>query len=66
MIGFAEGMAKLTYGTEITDGITSIEAIPNSKPSIYTLDGTKINQITGNGVYIIKSNGKTKKVVIKK
>ena len=66
MIGFAEGMAKLTYGTEMTDGITSIEAIPDSKPSIYTLDGTKINQITGNGVYIIKSNGKTKKVVIKK
>lgn len=30
------------------------------------MDGTQVDQISGNGVYIIKSNGKTKKVVIKK
>ena len=42
------------------------EAILDSKPTIYTLDGTKIDQINGNGVYIIKMNGKTKKLVIKK
>lgn len=66
MIGYAEGNAKMTYLGDSATGIAGIEAIPDSKPSIYTLDGTKIDQISGNGVYIIKMNGKTKKVVIKK
>ena len=47
-------------------GISHIETATDSKPAIYTINGTKINSITGSGVYIIKSNGKTKKVVIKK
>lgn len=65
MIGFAEGEPKLTYYDE-TSGISGIEVVPDSKPSIYTLDGTKIDKISGDGIYIIKSNGTTKKVVIKK
>lgn len=66
MIGYAEGKAKMKFVNDTVDGIFSIEAVQDSKPSIYTLDGTKIDQINGNGVYIIKMNGKTKKVVIKK
>lgn len=65
MIGQAEGDPKLTYYDEST-GVTNIEANSDSKPTIYTLDGTKLDKISGNGVYIIKSNGTTKKIVVKK
>lgn len=57
---------KLTFVDEATDGITNIETGSNSQVSIYDLTGKKVNQISGNGVYIIKANGKTQKVVIKK
>lgn len=67
MISFAEGRAKVMFVDDNnTDGISRIELDSDSKPAIYTINGTKINSITGSGVYIIKSNGKTKKVVIKK
>ena len=66
MIGYAEGNATLTFIDPTGSGISRIELIPDSAPAIYTINGTKINSITGSGVYIIKSNGKTKKVVIKK
>lgn len=66
MIPFAEGRAKVMFVDNNTDGISRIELDSDSKPAIYTINGTKINSITGSGVYIIKSNGKTKKVVIKK
>ena len=66
MIGFAEGNATLTFIDPTGSGISHIETATDSKPAIYTINGTKINSITGSGVYIIKSNGKTKKVVIKK
>lgn len=67
MIPFAEGRAKVMFVDDNnTDGISRIELDSDSKPAIYTINGTKINSITGSGVYIIKSNGKTKKVVIKK
>ena len=66
MISYAEGKAKVKFVDENTNGISNIELVPDSAPSIYTINGTKINSITGSGVYIIKSNGKTKKVVIKK
>lgn len=66
MVSYAEGRAKVKFVDNNTDGISRIELIPDSKPAIYTINGTKINSITGSGVYIIKSNGKTKKVVIKK
>ena len=62
----AEGRAKVMFVDNNTDGISRIELDSDSKPAIYTINGTKINSITGSGVYIIKSNGKTKKVVIKK
>ena len=62
----ADSQAKLTYGDPTTTGITNIEATTESNVSIYTVDGKKVNQISGNGVYIIKANGATKKVVIKK
>ncbi len=66
MISYAEGRAKVKFVDNNTDGISRIELDSDSKPAIYTINGTKINSITGSGVYIIKSNGKTKKVVIKK
>lgn len=66
MISYAEGKAKVKFVDDNTNGISNIELVPDSAPSIYTINGTKINSITGSGVYIIKSNGKTKKVVIKK
>lgn len=66
MVTFAEGRAKVMFVDDNTDGISRIELDSDSKPAIYTINGTKINSITGSGVYIIKSNGKTKKVVIKK
>ena len=66
MVSYAEGRAKVKFVDNNTDGISRIELIPDSVPAIYTINGTKINSITGSGVYIIKSNGKTKKVVIKK
>ena len=66
MVSYAEGRAKVKFVDNNTDGISRIELIPDSAPAIYTIYGTKINSITGSGVYIIKSNGKTKKVVIKK
>ena len=66
MVSSAEGRAKVMFVDNNTDGISRIELDSDSKPAIYTINGTKINSITGSGVYIIKSNGKTKKVVIKK
>lgn len=66
MVSYAEGRAKVKFVDNNTDGISHIETATDSKPAIYTINGTKINSITGSGVYIIKSNGKTKKVVIKK
>ena len=66
MISYAEGKAKVKFVDDNTSGISNIELDSDSKPAIYTINGTKINSITGSGVYIIKSNGKTKKVVIKK
>lgn len=66
MISYAEGKAKVKFVDDNTSGISNIELVPDSAPSIYTINGTKINSFTGSGVYIIKSNGKTKKVVIKK
>lgn len=66
MIGYTEGNATLTFIDPTGSGISRIELNSDSKPAIYTINGTKINSITGSGVYIIKSNGKTKKVVIKK
>ena len=66
IISYAEGKAKVKFVDDNTSGISNIELVPDSAPGIYTINGTKINSITGSGVYIIKSNGKTKKVVIKK
>lgn len=66
MVSYAEGRAKVKFVNANTDGISRIELDSDSKPAIYTINGTKINSITGCGVYIIKSNGKAKKVVIKK
>lgn len=66
MVSYAEGRAKVKFVDDNTNGISHIEVVPDSAPAIYTINGTKINSITGSGVYIIKSNGKTKKVVIKK
>lgn len=67
MVSYAEGRAKVKFVDDNnTNGISNIELVPDSALGIYTINGTKINSITGSGVYIIKSNGKTKKVVIKK
>ena len=66
MVSYAEGKAKVKFVDDNTVGINDIELGPDSAADIYTINGTKINSITGSGVYIIKSNGKTKKVFIKK
>ena len=66
MIGYAEGNATLTFIDSTANGINNIDAANDGKMSIFTLDGRKIDQINSNGIYIIKSNGTTKKVVIKK
>lgn len=66
MISSVEGEAKLLFVDEAASGITNVEVASDTKPSIYTIDGRKIDQISGSGVYVIKSNGTTKKVVIKK
>ena len=60
------GATDFTWMDNDATGIWNIEAAGDSKVSIFKMDGTQVNQISGNGVYIIKSNGKTKKVVIKK
>lgn len=65
-ITYTEGEAKLVYA-DPTTGISDIEAAQqDGKVVIYNLNGMKVNQISGNGVYIIKSNGQTKKIVVKK
>lgn len=65
-ITYAEGEAKLVYD-DPTTGISDIKAAQQGgKVVIYNLNGMKVNQISGNGVYIIKSNGQTKKIVVKK
>ena len=66
MVSYAEGKAQVKFVDNNTVGISDIELGPDSAADIYTINGTKINSITGSGVYIIKSNGKTKKVFIKK
>lgn len=60
------GATGFTWMGDDATGIWNIEAAGDNKVSIFKMDGTQVNQISGNGVYIIKSNGKTKKVVIKK
>ena len=60
------GPTDFTWMDNGATGIWNIEAAGDSKVSIFKMDGAQVNQISGNGVYIIKSNGKTKKVVIKK
>ncbi len=60
------GATNFTWMDNEATGIWNIEAAGDSKVSIFKMDGTQVNQISGNGVYIIKSNGKTKKIVVKK
>lgn len=60
------GATDFTWMDNDATGIWNIEAAGDSKVSIFKMDGTQVNQISGNGVYIIKSNGKTKKIVVKK
>ena len=60
------GATGFTWMDDDATGIWNNEAAGDSKVSIFKMDGTQVNQIPGNGVYIIKSNGKTKKVIIKK
>ena len=59
------GTVKMTY-KDVSTGINTIEAISDGKAAIYKADGTKVNQISGAGVYIIKQDGKTKKFIIRK
>ena len=66
MIGYVEGNATVTFIDPTANGINNIDAATDGKMSIFTLDGRKIDQINSNGIYIIKSNGTNKKVVIKK
>ena len=65
-VTYSSENVTMTWVDDATDGIDNIKAATNGNDSIYTIDGRKVNQISGNGVYIIKSNGNSKKVVVKK
>lgn len=60
------GSVKVSYKDGTSTGINSVELFNDGKAEIFKADGTKVNEITGSGLYIIKSNGKTKKVMINK
>ena len=63
---FQRGGGKLTYTDPTATGISSVEVFNDGKAEIFKADGTKVSEITGSGLYIIKAGGKTKKVMIKK
>lgn len=65
-IMYTDGEPKLTFVEAESTGISHIEADADGRKSVYALDGTKLSGITAGGVYIIKQNGKTQKVVVKK
>lgn len=57
---------KFYYKDSTATGISSVELFNDGKAEIFKADGTKVSEISGSGLYIIKSNGKTKKVMINK
>lgn len=63
---FQRGGGKLSYTDGTATGINSVELFNDGKAEIFKADGTKVSEITGSGLYIIKAGGKTKKVMIKK
>ena len=64
-IMYTDGEPKLTYVDEESTGIAHIDANADGKKSVYTIDGTKLDEMKGSGVFIIKQNGKTRKVIVK-
>lgn len=65
-MGQYERSVEFSISEQTATGIKNFEVESDAKVEVYTLDGKKIDQPSGNGVYIIKSNGKAKKVVINK
>lgn len=61
-----DASVTLTYLDNTDTGISNVELFNDGKAEIFKADGTKVSEITGSGLYIIKSNGKTKKVMLKK
>lgn len=61
-----DATVTLTYLDDTATGISSVEVFNDGKTEIFKADGTKVNKITGSGLYIIKAGGKTKKIMIKK
>lgn len=59
-------VVKFYYKDPTATGIYSVEVFNDGKAEIFKADGTKVSEISGSGLYIIKSNGKTKKVMINK
>lgn len=57
---------EFSISEQIPTGINNFEVETDAKVEVFTLDGKKIAQPSGNGVYIIKQGGKTKKVVVRK
>ncbi len=53
-----------------SSNVTAINAInastDNGKRETYTIDGKRINRITQPGLYIVKTNGKAKKILVTK
>ncbi len=60
------GTVTFSWVDGSTDGIGHAETTADNQTVIYTMGGTKVSQPSGKCVYIVKSNGKTKKVVVKK
>lgn len=48
---------------DLTDGVSLITVNGETTTEIYNLDGTRVTNIVPGRVYIIKSNGTTKKVI---
>lgn len=66
-VKYAEGgIVTFSWVDDSTSGINRVETTDDSQVGIYTVGGIKVSQTSDQGVYIIKSNGKTKKVVVKK
>lgn len=65
-VKYIEGGTVFSWVDDSTSGIGRVETTDDSQASIYTVGGIKVSQTSDKGVYIIKSNGKTKKVVVKK
>ena len=59
--------AEYRFNSSSVTGINAVNGITgNTKREIYTIDGKRLNGIGATGLYIIRTNGKTRKIFVKK